>query len=140
MLHYLAVIREKYNKLMTGRYGIFDTLNRDMLILWAAVGFINMFIRSRVVRFVLPVLPVLVILRLISENTVKRGIENRKYIDFRNKAAELFKIQYKRIKEHKTHRYYKCKNCSAYLRVPHKKGEHTVSCPKCGKEFSVKIR
>lgn len=140
MLGFLAEMRQKYNKLMTGRYGIFDTLNRDMIVLWILIGFVNMFIRSGVLRIAALILPVLVICRMLSTNTVKRGIENRKYIEQRNKIAEFFKVQYRRIKEFKTHRYYKCKNCSAYLRVPRKIGEHTISCPKCGKEFKVKIR
>ena len=139
MLEKFYAIKKKYDKLTTGRYGVFDTLNEDMLILWVVIGVLNLFIRSLLIRIVSPVLIVLVVLRLLSTNEVKRSMENRKYLSFREKCVEFCQILIQRIKEYKTHRYYKCKNCSAYVRVPAKKGKHTLDCPKCGKEFDVKI-
>ncbi len=139
MLEKFNEIKEKYDKLMTGRYGVFDTLNKDMIIVCLVIGFLNLFIRSLIIRVLSPALIVLVVLRLFSTNEVKRITENRKYMEFKEKSKEFLKIQYQRVKEYKTHRYYKCKNCSSYIRVPAKKGKHTIDCPKCGKEFGVKI-
>ena len=139
MLEKFNEIKEKYDKLMTGRYGVFDTLNKDMIIVCLVIGFLNLFIRSLIIRVLSPALIVLVVLRLFSTNEVKRITENRKYMEFKEKSKEFLKIQYQRVKEYKTHRYYKCKNCSSYIRVPAKKGKHTIDCPKCGKEFEVKI-
>lgn len=139
MLEKFNEIKEKYDKLMTGRYGAFDTLNKDMIIVCLVIGFLNLFIRSLIIRVLSPALIVLVVLRLFSTNEVKRITENRKYMEFKEKSKEFLKIQYQRVKEYKTHRYYKCKNCSSYIRVPAKKGKHTIDCPKCGKEFGVKI-
>ena len=139
MLEKFNEIKEKYDKLMTGRYGVFDTLNKDMIIVCLVIGFLNLFIRSLIIRVLSPALIVLVVLRLFSTNEVKRITENRKYMEFKEKSKEFLKIQSQRVKEYKTHRYYKCKNCSSYIRVPAKKGKHTIDCPKCGKEFEVKI-
>ena len=139
MLEKFNEIKEKYDKLMTGRYGVFDTLNKDMIIVCLVIGFLNLFIRSLIIRVLSPALIVLVVLRLFSTNEVKRITENIKYMEFKEKSKEFLKIQYQRVKEYKTHRYYKCKNCSSYIRVPAKKGKHTIDCPKCGKEFEVKI-
>ena len=139
MLEKFNEIKEKYDKLMTGRYRVFDTLNKDMIIVCLVIGFLNLFIRSLIIRVLSPALIVLVVLRLFSTNEVKRITENRKYMEFKEKSKEFLKIQYQRVKEYKTHRYYKCKNCSSYIRVPAKKGKHTIDCPKCGKEFEVKI-
>lgn len=138
-MQYLAQLKMKYDKLMYGKYGL-DKLSRDMLILWLVIGLVNSLFRSRVVMLAALVLPILAVLRMFSENVVKRTRENLKYLSIRTKVTDFVKLRYRMAKEFKTHRYYKCKNCSAYLRVPRKKGEHTVGCPKCGKEFKVKIR
>ena len=37
------------------------------------------------------------------------------------------------------HVYKKCPHCRAQLRLPRKKGEHDVCCPRCKVTFSVKI-
>ena len=139
VMEYLTQLKMKYDKLMVGRYGL-DKLSGDLFVLWLVIGFVNSLIRSRIVTLVALILPILAVARMLSQNTVKRSNENRKYLKLRNKVIEFFKLQYRKIKERKTHRYYKCKNCSASLRVKRKKGEHTVVCPKCGKEFKVKIR
>lgn len=139
MIQYLAQLRAKYMKLMEGKYGI-DSLSRDMLVLWIILGFINGFIGSRVVMLCGLLLPLFAGLRMFSTAVYKRSSENRKYLKIRSSAAEGIKLRVRMIKERKTHRYYKCKNCSVYIRVKRKKGEHTIDCPKCGKEIRVKIR
>ena len=139
LLQKLAVIREKYYNIMVGRYAVWDTLNKDILIFCVAVNFINLFIGSLILRTVSAVFFLAAVFRVFSKNILKREIENRKYRKFHDDTVQWFKIMYKRAAEIKTHRYYKCKNCSAYIRVPYKKGEHTLDCPKCGKEFKVKI-
>lgn len=137
-MQFLNALRLKYEKLMLDRYG-FDTLSRDLIIVWLAVAVINVPFHSRIVMFASLVLPLISALRILSKETYKRSRENLKYLNFRTKAIDFFKIQFRRIRDIKTHRYYKCKNCSSYLRVKRKKGTHTVCCPKCGKEFKVKI-
>jgi len=92
------------------------------------------------VRLIVPVFFVLAAFRFVSTKTVIRLSENRRYKKLADKISLYFKIQYKRVAEYKTHRYYKCGNCKAYIRVPAKKGKHTVACPKCGKEFKIKVR
>lgn len=132
-------LREKYLKLMDGRCGL-DSLNRDLLIVWFISSFLNGFIRSGWMTIVLLLLPLAAGLRMFSTAVYKRSNENRKYLSFKSKVIEFFKMRYRIFKERKTHRYYKCKNCLSYIRVKRVKGEHYVDCPKCGKEIKVKIR
>ena len=138
-MQFLAELRAKYLKLTDGKYGM-DKLNRDLFILWVILGFLNNFFRSRILSLVSLLFPLVAVLRMFSTAVYKRSNENRKYLEIKSKFTEFFKIQYLRIKERKTHKYYKCKNCSAYFRVKRKPGEHYVDCPKCGKEIKVKIR
>ena len=138
-MQYYIKLREKYGKLLEGRHGI-DSLSRDLLIAWLVIGFLNGFIRSGIVTLAALLLPIVSLLRIFSKNDVRRGIENRKYLSARKKTADFFKLSARKFKERKTHKYYKCSNCSAVIRVKREKGEHTVVCPKCGKELHVKIR
>lgn len=138
-MRFLYELRLKYEKLMCGRNGI-DKIGLDAVMLWLIISVFNTILfRSRVVSLIALLLPIYALFRMLSKNTDKRRDENLKYLRFRTKAIEFFKVQFRRIKEIKTHRYYRCKNCSSYLRVKRKKGVHTVCCPKCGKEFKVKI-
>ena len=138
-MHNIVRFKEKYLKFMDGKYG-FDKLNRDMLFLWFIIGFLNNFFRSRIVSLLSLLLPLGAALRVFSTAVYKSSNENRRYMKIREDAAEFFRVGYCRVKERKTHKYYKCSNCSAYFRVKRKPGEHYVDCPKCGKEFKVKIR
>lgn len=137
-MQFLNELRLKYLRLMHNRNGL-DKLNIDIIMLWLIIGIINAFVRSRIVMLAALLLPIFVLFRFLSKDTYRRSRENLKYLNFKRKAVAFFKVQFNRLKEIKTHRYYKCKNCSSYLRVKRKKGTHTVCCPKCGKEFKVKI-
>lgn len=139
LLQKLAVYREKYYNLMVGRYADWDRLNKDLLVLCVALNFLNLFIRSHLLAIIAALFFFASVFRVFSKNIDKREDENTVYCQKRRRFVEWFRIMYKRIAEIKTHRYYKCKNCDAYIRVPYKKGEHTIDCPKCGKEFKVKI-
>lgn len=71
--------------------------------------------------------------RVFSKNVVKRRREvERFYSFFRNKRN--------RFRDRKTHVYKKCPHCKAMLRLPKRKGQHTVCCPACRERFSLKIR
>ncbi|MDE7390405.1 MAG: hypothetical protein K2M82_05650 [Lachnospiraceae bacterium] len=137
-MHFLTDLSLKYQKLMNDRHGM-DTLSRDAIFLWLIVGVVNTFIGSRVVMLVALLLPIFSILRMFSKETYKRSRENLKYMGFRAKAVDFFKMQYRKVRDVKTHRYFKCRNCCSHIRVKRIKGKHTVCCPKCGKEFAVNI-
>ena len=139
LLQKLAVYREKYYNLMTDRYANWDRLNKDMIVLCVALNFLNLFIRSHILALIAALFFFAPVFRVFSKNIDRREDENTKYFQKRKAFMEWLKIMYKRIAEIKTHRYYRCKNCDAYIRVPYKKGSHTIDCPKCGKEFKVKM-
>lgn len=137
-MQFLNELRLKYSKLMYDRHGI-DSLSKDMIFIWLVISLLNTLFRSRIAALVALLLLLIAILRMFSRETYKRSKENLKYLNIKRKTVDFSKIQLRKIKEFKTHRYCKCKNCSSYLRVKRKKGTHTVCCPKCGKEFKVKI-
>ena len=77
--------------------------------------------------------------RFFSRNVVKRRAENQAFRNFFGKFRRNSALK-KQQKADKEHVYKKCPLCQAQLRLPYKKGEHTVCCPRCKGEFSVKIR
>lgn len=72
------------------------------------------------------------IFRIFSRNVAKRRREVERFFGF-------FRNRRNRFRDRKTHIYKKCPHCRAVLRLPKKKGKHTVCCPACRERFSVKI-
>ena len=72
-----------------------------------------------------------ILFRMLSRNIAKRRRENERFCSF-------FKLFKNRFRDRKTHVYRKCPTCSAMLRLPKRKGKHSVVCPRCGERFTVK--
>lgn len=129
----------KFQKFMYGRYGS-DKFSNFLLALCAIIIVINAFLHSLVFVCIEFAILTYSIFRSLSRNIYKRQKENLLYMKIEKKVVNFFKISYDRIKYFKTKRYRKCPYCKNYLRLPIKKGNHTVSCPSCHKDFNVKIR
>lgn len=130
----------KFNMLMQGRYG-FDQLNLGLIILSILVDIIFGFFPFPLNLLKISSLGLLAwaVFRALSKNIYQRSAENRKFLPLYNKVVDWFKLTYKKFRDGKTHRYYKCPACKASLRVKYVKGTHTIRCPKCGNHFQKKI-
>lgn len=126
---------------MTGRYGS-DDLYKDSFILYLILLVLNIFIGSPILSGIISGLMTLIVIsvlfRYFSKNVTARQKENAKYLILKNKAKNKFGVFKKRFSD-KTHVYRKCPSCKATLRFPRKKGTHSAVCPKCHKDFKVKI-
>ena len=109
--------------------GIFLLINR-LLRIWHSV-----FIIAFVCYLLALVFLGLYLFRFLSKNIYKRSYENRVFLKYWGPAKEFFKLQNRKFRDRKTHRYVKCPYCKAQLRVPKRKGRHKVRCPKCKEEF-----
>ncbi len=133
---------QKLYNFMLGRNGP-DNLFR--FCVWAsfAVAVIAIFVRnfwaSSALSLIYYGLLGYAVFRVLSKNVYKRRAENAKYLGVRNKLLSFFRRKRSQFKERKTHVYKKCPHCKATLRLPRKKGKHTVSCPRCRKTFETKI-
>lgn len=130
----------KFSMFMQGRYG-WDQLNLALLVISLIVEIVFGFCPYpvRLFKLLTYVLIGLVIFRTFSRNIYKRSEENRKFLPLYNRIISWFKLTYKKFRDGKTHRYYKCPACKSSLRVKYVKGTHTIRCPKCGNKFSKKI-
>ena len=130
--------RYRLMQFMMGRYGT-DKLNTVLFVIALILSFSNLFIRSIILQMLIYLIMVYGFFRMFSRNTQARRRENQWFaekINFFKRKRDF----YKQRKADKFHVYKKCPNCKAILRLPHRVGKHTTSCPKCGKEFKVKVR
>lgn len=130
--------RNRLMRFMSGRYGS-DEMFFGLFALSVILSVINIFLRSVILQLVIYALIVYAIFRTFSRNTEQRRRENAwllKKIGFFKRKKEL----YNQKKTDKCHVYKKCPSCKAILRLPRRVGVHKTVCPKCGKEFTVKVR
>lgn len=135
-------LKDKLYRFMYGRYGV-DQLSKFMLNVYLFLALVSLFVPFIVDVVLLPlsvILISLVFFRMLSKNIYKRQWENAKYLSIKRKFTEHFKYISNKWKFRKTHVYKKCPSCKCKLKLPRKKGTHTVKCPKCSNNFSVKIR
>lgn len=79
-----------------------------------------------------------ILFRMLSRNVYARQKENQAFLRFFRKIGSFFKLQKQKLTD-KDHVYRKCPSCKSQLRLPKRKGTHTARCPRCGKEFEVRI-
>ena len=140
-------MKERLRKFMEGRYGA-DALNRFLTVCgWVLLllGFVLSALDSKVALSVGSLLVTLSwallifsIFRTLSKNTSQRASENYKYFVYKNKVTGWFRRLKTRWQDRKVHRYFKCPQCHATVRVPKGKGNIRITCPKCKHQFVKK--
>lgn len=127
----------KIYKFMDGRYGI-DELYKFLLIICTILILLNTIIKSKIIDIIELIILIISTIRFLSKNKSKRQKENQIYIKIKNKIIKYYQYQKKRHQDHNTHIYRKCPKCKQKIRLPLKKGKHTVKCPNCQHHFIVK--
>lgn len=127
---------DRYIKFMKDRYGI-DELYKFLLLICFVLIVINTFISNNIIRLFEVLLIVIIFYRYMSKNIKLRKKENDKYLEIKDKIIKLFDYNKKKCKDRNTHMYKKCPKCKQKIRLPLKKGKHTVKCPNCGNRFDV---
>ena len=140
-------MKERLRRFMEGRYGE-DALNRFLTIVgWIMllVGFVLTGINNRVTMIVGTVLVTLSwalliysLFRTFSKRTQARAAENYRYFVCKNKVLGWFRRLKARWQDRKAHRYFRCPQCKATVRVPRGKGKIRITCPKCKHQFVKK--
>lgn len=128
-------------RFMEGRYGA-DQLSRFLNFVAIALIVLSMIFGAfglSVVYSVLWWLAVLIMLialwRMFSKNISKRYQANVKYLTIKNNVVSFFRRKASRIKQLKTHRFFKCPKCGQVVRTPKGKGSIRITCPKCREVF-----
>ena len=127
---------DRYIKFMKDRYGI-DELYKFLLLICFVLLVINTFVSNNIIRLFEVLLIVIIFYRYMSKNIKLRKKENDKYLEIKDKIIKLFDYNKKKYTDRNTHMYKKCPKCKQKIRLPLKKGKHTVKCPNCGNRFDV---
>lgn len=129
---------DKINRFMYGRYGA-DPLFYALLILFLVTNLLGNFFRLYPLWLLSYMPAVFALVRYYSKNIYKRREENRRFLAIANSFKSAFRLLRDRLRDINKCRYRKCKHCHAVLRLPIKRGKHSVKCPRCGKHFDVNI-
>ena len=132
-------MRKWLAKLMVGRYGV-DPLTNFLLIVSMVILLVaTLLVRNSAVHSVLFTLAVALLVigyyRIFSRKTSKRYEENQKYLRLRNRLTGRLRELRDRLRQSRTHRFFKCPECGVTVRVPKGKGKIKITCPKCRATF-----
>lgn len=120
----------KFSQWMQGRYGN-DELNKLMLISGTVCFVLSIFKYFRIFYIFAVLLLFFACYRCYSKNVYARQRERAAYLRIRGSFTDYWVLRKRMWNDRKTHKYFKCPQCSARLRVPKNRGKIEVTCPKC---------
>jgi len=129
-------MRNAIQRFMYGRYGS-DQLNLFLIAVYFVLSLLAALTDTPGLSLVGDVAAILALFRVFSKNISKRRDENARFLRKINPLLRWLRLQ-QTIRKDRDHRYFKCPNCSQYLRVPRGKGKITVTCRSCGASFQEK--
>ncbi len=130
--------KQKLIQFMIGRYGM-DEMYIGLVAVWFFLTVINSFVQSTLLSLLGTAVLIFGLYRFMSRNHAKRRRENEWFLRIWRPVKNWLTFQRDRFRDRKTARYRKCRHCKAIIKLPNKKGKHTVRCPKCGERFDVRI-
>lgn len=130
--------RSRMAAFFSGRYGI-DQLYYGLLGLYVFLILLRIFIHTPVLPWMGLAVLIVAVLRTLSKNYTARRRENELFLKLWRPVKNWFLLCRDRFRDRKIYRYRRCPHCHAILRLPVKKGRHTVRCPKCTAEMTVHI-
>ncbi len=122
---------------MRGRNGS-DNLGICTLISGLILSLLGSFSGIGLISFLGFILYVITIFRMLSRNLSARQKENRKYIEVTGSASLKSHQFIRRLQNRKQYKYFKCPQCKQLLRLRRGCGEKTITCAKCGHQFTQK--
>ena len=130
--------RDNVIRFMGGRYGT-DQLNTALLIISIVLIIVNGFVRSAILYALIMAIMIWSIYRSMSKKIYDRRRENEWFLGITGKVRSFFRLQKRKFADRKTCVYRTCPNCKKTLRLPKRKGIHTVCCPCCHNDFSCSV-
>ncbi len=120
----------KLQQFMVGRYGS-DRFTLFLLIVSIIFTFLGNFRPMRFMYFIGLAFMGYALFRALSKNYEKRRKELNWYFRWSEKPRAEIKLLGNKIRDRKTHKYFKCKECKTVMRVPKDRGKIEITCPKC---------
>ena len=137
MMRLLFNLTNKIRAFMIGRYG-YDELSRFLVFLSLGLMVLSFVPYLRILYIFALIVLVFSYYRILSKDYAKRTMERNRYFIIKNKFISKINIYKSIIKDIKTHRYFKCKNCKQYTRVPRGVGKIELTCRVCKTKMTKK--
>ncbi len=132
--------RNTVARFMVGRYGS-DSFNRFLLgtylVLWLVSGFLSRTAAGWILSLLTTAVAVVLLWRTLSRNSEARQAENRWFLQWWGPTKTWLSRQFVRVRDIRRCRYRRCPGCSAWLRLPIKRGRRTVTCSRCRMQFGT---
>lgn len=125
------------NFMLPSRNGI-DELSFFNLIIVIILMICDIFINNLYLSLSIVLMIIILIWRILSKNIKSRRKENNLYLSIINFPKKKIKLYIDIIKNYDNSLYKRCPKCKQLLKLPLKKGTHTVKCTSCSHKFQVK--
>lgn len=130
-------IKQSFRALMTGRNGA-DRLASNCVWFGLILYILSLVTGLGILVFAALALYVYGMFRMWSRNLEKRRAENRRYVEWRGRLSSRVRQFFKRLKNSREYKYFKCPKCSARLRVKRGSTQTHFTCGRCKEEFDRK--
>ena len=134
MRNWLSRMAASMARFMYGRNG-FDELSKMLFIASIVLYVLSGFVLSQVLYPVSLLLLLYSMFRCYSRKLDKRQKELQWY---QNKITEPLRMKKRIWSDRKTYKYFRCKQCGTYLRVPKGAGKIIITCPHCKNKAEAK--
>lgn len=130
---------QRLQRLMIGRYGQNDTLNRVLNGLAIILLILSFWGKYAGWFFLAGTLLIAVrYWRLFSHNIYRQVAINRGFQRFWFALMRPFSRLTYQISQHWHYRFFHCAQCHQRIRIPRHHGHVRVTCPKCGHQFDAR--
>lgn len=126
-----------FRKFMAGRYGV-DQLSNLILILSIILMIIGGTGKVQLLNYIGMALLLYNYYRVFSRDLNRRYQENMVYLRYTNNVRSKVNGLKNRLKQSRTHKFFKCPSCSKQLKVPKGKGKINITCPHCKERFEAR--
>ena len=136
-------IKRALARFFWGRYGV-DKLGYTVVIVSLVMSFVStllaskFFIPSLILQLISYALLVWALFRVLSKNRQARYRENMMFLSLWKMIKKWFKLQFCKLRDIRTHKYFSCPKCGNNLRLPKGRGEIIITCPVCKTRFDAK--
>ena len=130
-------VKQSLRSFMMGRHGA-DQLGMFTLITGLVLSLLASFTGIGLFSLLGLALYIWTLFRMFSRNHEARIKENQKYVSLTSNWQTKLSQFWKRQKNRKEYKYFRCPQCKVLLRLKRGCGEKDITCVRCGHQFKQK--